>query len=267
MKKQNDHTVVTFPASRLFTIDIGVLGSQRHHVKALVELDVTKARRLIKRLKEREGRRVSFTAWMLTCIARALDEHRTVHALRAGGRTLVLFNDVDMTVMVEKEKQGTRVPVPYVLRNTARKSVEAITAEIAAVKKADLADRKLNLDHTGGPGEALFALLPQGLRLAIWRLLLRDPHRVKRMMGTCLVTSVGMFGRLPGWAIPASIHPVSFTLGSIVPKAVMAKGRPRERDILHLTVLFDHDVVDGAPAARFMAELQRLVENAAGLTE
>jgi pyruvate/2-oxoglutarate dehydrogenase complex dihydrolipoamide acyltransferase (E2) component len=41
------------------------------------------------------------------------------------------------------------------------------------------------------------------------------------------------------------------------------------RDVLDLTVTVDHDVVDGAPATRFGAELRRLMEDPAtvGLTE
>jgi len=34
-----------------------------------------------------------------------------------------------------------------------------------------------------------------------------------------------------------------------------------------MTVLIDHDVVDGAPAARFVSRLAELVENGYGLTE
>lgn len=35
--------------------------------------------------------------------------------------------------------------------------------------------------------------------------------------------------------------------------------------MLYGTVLIDHDVVDGAPAARFLTQLSRLVEEAYGL--
>jgi pyruvate/2-oxoglutarate dehydrogenase complex dihydrolipoamide acyltransferase (E2) component len=38
---------------------------------------------------------------------------------------------------------------------------------------------------------------------------------------------------------------------------------PREH--LGLTVLFDHDVTDGAPVARFIGRLQELMETAYGL--
>jgi pyruvate/2-oxoglutarate dehydrogenase complex dihydrolipoamide acyltransferase (E2) component len=36
----------------------------------------------------------------------------------------------------------------------------------------------------------------------------------------------------------------------------------RVRDTVDLTVTIDHDVIDGAPAARFGAELRRLIEQA-----
>jgi pyruvate/2-oxoglutarate dehydrogenase complex dihydrolipoamide acyltransferase (E2) component len=34
------------------------------------------------------------------------------------------------------------------------------------------------------------------------------------------------------------------------------------RDVLDLTVMIDHNVVDGAPATRFAAELRRIMESA-----
>jgi pyruvate/2-oxoglutarate dehydrogenase complex dihydrolipoamide acyltransferase (E2) component len=37
------------------------------------------------------------------------------------------------------------------------------------------------------------------------------------------------------------------------------------REFLNLTVSFDHDIVDGAPAARFVRSLADLVEGAAAL--
>jgi pyruvate/2-oxoglutarate dehydrogenase complex dihydrolipoamide acyltransferase (E2) component len=40
-------------------------------------------------------------------------------------------------------------------------------------------------------------------------------------------------------------------------------GRVTVRDVLDLTVAIDHNVVDGAPAARFAAEFRELLESAA----
>lgn len=43
-------------------------------------------------------------------------------------------------------------------------------------------------------------------------------------------------------------------------KARVIKGNIAIREVLHVTLLFDHDIVDGAPAARFTDRLRTLVE-------
>lgn len=261
--KEKTYSVISFPASRVFTSDIGVLGSRKHHVKALLEFDVTDARAKIREAKA-AGSGVSFTAWMLSCIAKALAEHRQVHALLCGRRKLMLFDEVDISLMIEKTSGDHRVPVPYVLRRAEAKTVAEIHGEIERAKAADLAGAE-GLDHTRSAGAAVFVRLPQCVRLFIWKLILGNPRRVKKLMGTALFTSVGMFGSAPGWAVPFSIHPVSFTLGSITRKPVFMDGQLHDREILHLTILIDHDVVDGAPAARFAARLRELIEGGEGL--
>ena len=44
-------------------------------------------------------------------------------------------------------------------------------------------------------------------------------------------------------------------------------GRIEPRQILSLTIIFDHDVIDGAPAARFARRLVELIESGYGLGE
>jgi pyruvate/2-oxoglutarate dehydrogenase complex dihydrolipoamide acyltransferase (E2) component len=43
------------------------------------------------------------------------------------------------------------------------------------------------------------------------------------------------------------------------------EGRIEPREILNLTVMFDHDVIDGAPATRFTQRLVELIESGYGL--
>jgi pyruvate/2-oxoglutarate dehydrogenase complex dihydrolipoamide acyltransferase (E2) component len=44
-------------------------------------------------------------------------------------------------------------------------------------------------------------------------------------------------------------------------------GRITIRAYLCLTLSFDHDVIDGAPAARFVSRLRELIESGYGLRE
>jgi pyruvate/2-oxoglutarate dehydrogenase complex dihydrolipoamide acyltransferase (E2) component len=95
---------------------------------------------------------------------------------------------------------------------------------------------------------------------------LRSPQRLKRYSGTCLVTSVGMFGQGSGWGFGfLPMHTLGLTVGGIAPKPGVIEGRIEIREYLSLTITFDHDVVDGAPAARFAQRLKELLESGCGL--
>jgi hypothetical protein len=77
-----------------------------------------------------------------------------------------------------------------------------------------------------------------------------------------------MFGEgHSGWGIFPVTQVLGLVVGSIAWKPAVVEGRIEPREILHLTVTFDHDVVDGAPATRFTRRLIELIESGYGLTE
>ena len=80
-------------------------------------------------------------------------------------------------------------------------------------------------------------------------------------MGSVAVTSVGMMGSINGWFIHKAVHPVSFGIGSILKKPVVYENEIRIREILNMTILVDHDVIDGAPMVRFLNDLTKCIEN------
>ena len=87
-------------------------------------------------------------------------------------------------------------------------------------------------------------------------------------MGTIMVSSIGGYSRAgsgAGWAIPASIMPLAVFVGQIARKPGLAGEAIAVRELLSLTVLFDHDVVDGGPIALFLGRLRDLMESAAFL--
>jgi hypothetical protein len=149
-----------------------------------------------------------------------------------------------------------------VLRKTNEKPAEALHQEIQLAKQQSVTDEENYVlgDSQNKWGIKFFLAMPQILRLWIWRLILRNPQRMKEMMGTVVVTSVGMIGNIKGWLIPTSIHPIAFAVGSIVKKPGVIGDQIEAREYLPLTVLIDHDVVDGAPAARFISRLTEIIE-------
>jgi pyruvate/2-oxoglutarate dehydrogenase complex dihydrolipoamide acyltransferase (E2) component len=266
-----------YPIARTATLDTLRWGRTRVHIPLLVEVDVTAAREAIRRQKEATGEGVSFTGWIIKCLAQAVSEHPHVQALRQGRRKLIVFRDVDVTIVVERavgtDGANKTLPMPYVIRGANAKSLDAIHAEIRGAQHAPVAAGDTQIG--GGRTAALVPLfnrLPQFARdLIVWRRLMRDPFYLKRMMGTVGVTAIGMAGQGPGghgsigWGIPIGLHPLVVAVGGISPRALLLEGQLANREHLGLTILFDHAVTDGAPVARFMGRLQELMEAAYGL--
>jgi 2-oxoacid dehydrogenases acyltransferase (catalytic domain) len=76
-----------------------------------------------------------------------------------------------------------------------------------------------------------------------------------------------MVGNGAGWGIPASSPSICWiTVGGIGHKGEDVGGQSTTRDCLSLTVSFDHNLVDGAPAARFTERFKELIESGYGLT-
>jgi pyruvate/2-oxoglutarate dehydrogenase complex dihydrolipoamide acyltransferase (E2) component len=259
---------IPYPSSRQLTFDVGRIGLGKHHVRALLEVDVTEARRLIKQSRH-SGTKISFTPWLIKTIADCVALHPSIAGINDAKHNQVLaFEDVDISIVVEKEVDGARVPLPYAIRKADKKTRCQIQEEIEAAKSQVVKDEGNYVlgEEQSTFGMRLFVRLPQWLRLILMcQLVLNHPQRVKAMMGTVMITTAGMVGHSRGWIIPFSIHPLCLAFGSLNEQAAVYKGEIQKRDILHLTVLIDHDVIDGVPAARFVDDLVKKLQAGFGL--
>jgi len=61
------------------------------------------------------------------------------------------------------------------------------------------------------------------------------------------------------------MHPLSIGIGSLSKKPVYYQGTLQPRSIPHLTIAFDHDVMDGMLALRFVIDLVSRLESGEGL--
>jgi pyruvate/2-oxoglutarate dehydrogenase complex dihydrolipoamide acyltransferase (E2) component len=209
-------TAKPFPAFRQLVIDGMEIASRKHWIHGLIEVDVTQARQRLAEMKEETGESFSFTGFIIYCCAKAVDENKDVHAYRDWRNRLIVFDDVDVSM----------------LRNVG-----------------------------------CYTLIPAFARHRLYRLLHRAPHLVKKMSGTVMVTAVGMFGQGAGWGIALPGHTLAITIGGIVSRPVVHNAQLENREHLCLTISFDHDIIDGAPAARFTQRFKELVESGSGLFE
>jgi pyruvate/2-oxoglutarate dehydrogenase complex dihydrolipoamide acyltransferase (E2) component len=119
------------------TIDTLTWGRKRHHIPILLEVDVTAARAAIHDRKTKTGERISFTGWIMKCIAQAASEYKHVHALRKGKREIITFDDVDIAMIVERETDaGEKLPMPYIIRKANEKTMMEIHEEIQIAKRS-----------------------------------------------------------------------------------------------------------------------------------
>src|SRR5690348_15356917 len=72
----------------------------------LLEVDVTRVRAFLREYKTRTGEPLSFTAFLSACLAKAVNEHNVVQAYRKGSKRLILFDDVDLYLPVERDVAG-----------------------------------------------------------------------------------------------------------------------------------------------------------------
>jgi hypothetical protein len=257
------YRIVTFPKSRLSTLDVGRYGAGRHSMFGLLEVDVTNARQRLRSLRQ-QGHDVSFTAWTIKCIGDCVARNPMAHAIRLHRRQLVLFEDVDIAIPVEKDMGGTAAPLPLLIKSTNQKSVLEVDREIKEAVRHDVSnehDYILGEHSFASTALKLYYTLPQFVRLWTWRLIFGNPFRAKKHSGTVLVTTVNAIGRVSAWLLPTrSMHGLSFALGTITKKPWVHENKVQVREILNLTVSLDHDVIDGVPARRFLQDLIRDLE-------
>jgi pyruvate/2-oxoglutarate dehydrogenase complex dihydrolipoamide acyltransferase (E2) component len=267
MTPPDDFLEFNYPPVRQFTADTGRLDRDRHFVRALLEVDVTDALLKIRALRA-PGKKVSFLAWFIKVTADTAAKHPPISGVHRGRDRVIAFKSVNISTVVEKTVEGVSVPLPLVLRGANEKTYFQINDEIqAAVSQAVMNEGNLVL----GKGENTFMLklataLPQWLRLWVMRrFFLGNPERMQTMMGTVMITSLGTVGRYTGWIIPTSMHPLSIGIGTLNKNPAVHEGEIQKRDILHLTIGIDHDVIDGMPAFKFVDELVSRLQAGDGL--
>ena len=265
--KITPHHIIDLPAGRRMMINMLELSNAEHFMYGLLEVDVTIPREIIEQHKIRSGETLSFTGYLTYCLARAVDEDKSVQACLKGRKQLVQFDDVDVGLMIERQIGEKRALMGYVVRGANHKTYREIHQEIRAVQSLPLPPNR------GMPGWFRFAmLLPWPLsnlvKTLIRAIMHRDPLIPVSMGGTVGITAVGMFGEgHSGWGIFPVTQGLGLVVGCIATKPAVVAGQIVPRQMLNLTVVMDHYVVDGAPAARFARRLVELIESGYGLDE
>ena len=257
-KEQKDgYQIIDFPRVREIVIDVMVPAESKHMIHVLFEADVTDVRRY-REQKQLEGAAVpSITAFIIKCVADAAMTNKRIAALRFASRKLAIFDDMHVSCNVEKEIDGQSQPMALVVRQANRKSIGEIHDEIHSYATEGFKKQI-------GPLRQ-FAKLPRFLRAIFFSSKLSDPNWIAEQGFNIIVTSVGMFGAGGGHAIPYQHCSLCISVGGITRKPGIVEDRIEPREYLSITATFDHDITDGAPAARFAQVLKEYIERGHGL--
>jgi pyruvate dehydrogenase E2 component (dihydrolipoamide acetyltransferase) len=189
------------------------------HVTAMDEADVTRLVALREREKERaakKGTHLTYLPFVIKAVVAGLEEHPYVNAtLDDENEEIVLRKYFNIGVAVDTD-DGLMVPV---VKNAKEKSILQLADELTKLSEK-ARSRTIDLADLKG--------------------------------GTFTITNYGAVGGIYGSPIINYPEVAILGLGRIQEKPVVVEGRIEVRKMLPLSLSFDHRVVDGAEAARFL---------------
>jgi pyruvate dehydrogenase E2 component (dihydrolipoamide acetyltransferase) len=203
--------------------------AQTAQLTVSMEVDMTEALRFREQLRQlvAEDRRPTITDLVLRATVLALREHPALNATLADGH-LELHAAINLGLAVDAD-EGLIVPVVRDAQELDLLGLASRTRSVAAMARG-------NLLHTDD---------------------VRD--------GTFTVTSLGPLGVDFFTPILNPPQVAILGIGRIFSKLTLESGRVEERQMLYLNLSFDHQAVDGAPAARFLQAIKRRLELPAAL--
>lgn len=195
------------------------------HMFELVEADMTRLEELRSRLNEKSDSKISFTAILVKLVAWALERNKYLNAsLLDDG--IHLWKDINVGVATAIE-DGLIVPV---IHNANHLSFSETAAKLTTLSQKARQDK----------------------------IELREVQN-----GTFTISNLGMYGITNSQAIINSPEVAILTVGATVRKPVVVDQYDNisVRPIVKFTLSADHRVIDGVVAAKFLADLVKVIEN------
>jgi len=230
-----------------------VSASKKSAIHCVTGIDVTVPRQMIRDIHEKGGPKYSFTGYLVKCLAETLKDHPEMNSF-IHGKKLVRLDDITISVLVERSFGPEKTPEPLAIRAVQDKSLSEVHGEIRQAQERDH-EAFGNLS-----GSTWVRLIPPFLMNLFVRVADRNITMAKKY-GKVAVTAVGMFSRNATWFIPHGTATILLTVGGINTQPVWKETSFVPREMLQLTASFDHHIVDGGPAARFMKEFSEQVES------
>jgi len=262
MNKNQGYQVVPFTVNRQMVAASTSVGREQSNIHAIIEVDISRPRQMIQEIKQRTGESLSLTAYLTACLAKTISEYPNFNSFRKG-RNLIILDDVTISVLVEREIKGEIMPENLGIQAAQSKTLKQIHQEIRTAQEH-------GEDALGGlSGITWLRFIPAFLFRIFVKLASKNIHMMKRY-GAVGVTAVGMFGNKNQavWLVPiVGGATVAVAVGGIVERPCINNNQLESHEHLCLTITFNHDIVDGAPAARFVKRFSELLMSGELITD
>jgi pyruvate dehydrogenase E2 component (dihydrolipoamide acetyltransferase) len=176
-----------------------------------------------KAVKLREEMEVSYTDILVKAVAQALEEHLSLNSTLEEEQ-IKIYEDINIGVAVATEK-GLVVPV---VRNANKKSLTQIASILKELVEKAREGKLEKEDVTGG---------------------------------TFTITNLGMYGVEVFIPIINPPEAAILGVGKVVEKPVIENKEIKIKPTTHLSLSFDHRIIDGAPAAKFLQRVKQILES------
>ena len=202
------------------------------HVTSFVEVDVTNVvtwRDKVKDLFEkREGAKLTYTPIFLECIAQAIEQYPTINA-SLQGEQIILKKDINIGMATALPSGNLIVPV---IKGANQLSIVGMAKAVQGLANA-ARNNQLRPSDTQG--------------------------------GTFTVTNVGVFGSIMGTPIINQPQVAILALGAIKKRPVVIETPAGDaivvRQMMYISMSYDHRIVDGALGTQFLAQVTKNIES------
>ncbi len=222
-----DEVITPSPARRVIAEHMVRSKRTSPHATTLVEVDMTNLARWLERhkdeFKRREGVGVSYQTFAVKAVAEGLKEHPYLNASWTDDNKIVLRKQINIGVSIALENN---LVVP-VIRNADTLNLVGIARAVADLVNRTRANRLMPADLQGA---------------------------------TFTVNNPGVFGTLISMAIINQPNAGILTMDAVVKRPVVIDDAIAIRHMMYMSLSFDHRIIDGLTAARFLTSIKRRLE-------
>lgn len=198
------------------------------HVTHMDEADITELYSVVQEAKKKAEKKkihLTYLPFVVQALVKALKKHPSLNASLDDAHSEIIYKKYYNFGIAVDSDAGLMVPIA---KNVDKKTILQLAKEIAEIAQK-CRDRTISLEELKG--------------------------------GTISITNIGAFGGI--FATPIIHQPEVANVGlfRIKDQPRVVDGKIVVRKIMPLTVAFDHRVIDGGEAARFMNDLKYYLEN------